>query len=91
MKRTAAAVSLLTAALTCLAGCSGGAAPSTPGAAASPTRQQTPEQRLTGLMVTAADLGAGYSLREFDLTEGKSVFARSTREITGNACTPPAP
>jgi hypothetical protein len=39
-------------------------------------------------MVTAADLGPGYSVREFDPTEGKSVFARSAREITGNACTP---
>ncbi|MFJ8047204.1 hypothetical protein [Streptomyces luteogriseus] len=89
MKRTAAAVSLLTAAaLTCLAGCSGTTAPATPGASASPARQQTPAQRLTGLMVTAADLGPGYSVREFDPTEGKSVFARSAREITGNACTP---
>ncbi|MFF5840913.1 hypothetical protein ACIP25_32780 [Streptomyces massasporeus] len=90
MKRTAAAVSLLTAAaLTCLAGCTG-ATPSTPGATTSPARQQTPEQRLTGLMVTAADLGPGSSVREFDPTEEKSVLARSAREITGNACTPPA-
>ncbi|MFF5308976.1 hypothetical protein [Streptomyces massasporeus] len=89
MKRTAAAVSLLTAAaLTCLAGCTGAAAPSTPGATASPAPQQTPERRLTGLMVTAADLGPGFSVREFDPTQGKSVFARSARGITGNARTP---
>ncbi|MFJ2929615.1 hypothetical protein ACIPIU_31960 [Streptomyces massasporeus] len=42
MKRTAAAVSLLTAAaLMCLAGCTGAASPSTPGATTSPARQQT--------------------------------------------------
>ncbi|MFI6809966.1 hypothetical protein ACIBO6_34000 [Streptomyces luteogriseus] len=87
MKRTAVAVSLLTAALTGLAGCSGTTEPATPGATVSPARQQTPAQRLTGLMVTAADLGPGYSVREFDPTQGKS-FARSAREITGNACTP---
>ncbi|MET9762331.1 hypothetical protein ABZ016_25320 [Streptomyces sp. NPDC006372] len=89
MKRTAAAVSLLTAsALTCLAGCSGTDAPSTPGARTSPARQQTPAERLTTLMVTAADLGTGSSVRKFDPAEGKSVFARSAREITGSACTP---
>lgn len=89
MKRTAAAVSLLTAAaLTCLAGCSGTAAQATHGATASPARQQTPAERLTTLMVTAADLGTGYSVREFDPAKGKRVFARSAQEITGNACTP---
>ncbi|MFE5756913.1 hypothetical protein ACFQ7I_24930 [Streptomyces massasporeus] len=88
MKRTAVAMSLLTAALVCLAGCTGTPAPPTPGATASPARQQTPAQRLTGLMVTAADLGPGSSVRPFDPAEGKSVFARSAREITGNTCTP---
>ncbi|MFF6912054.1 hypothetical protein [Streptomyces sp. NPDC012466] len=88
MKSTVAAVSLLAAALTCLAGCSGTAAPATPGATASPARQRTPAERLATLMVTAADLGAGYSVRTFDPTEGKSVFARSAQEITGSACTP---
>ncbi|MEU0893684.1 hypothetical protein [Streptomyces massasporeus] len=57
-------MSLLTAAaLTCPAGCSGGAAPPATGATASPARQQTPEQRLTGLMVTAAGLGPGQCAR----------------------------
>ncbi|MFJ4244448.1 hypothetical protein ACIP17_28030 [Streptomyces iakyrus] len=72
MKRTVAAVSLLTAALTCLTGCS---AP--PRAAASAARQQTPAERLSTLMVTAGDLGTGYSVRPFDPAGGKSVFARS--------------
>jgi hypothetical protein len=84
MKRTVAAVSLLTAAaLTCLTGCS-----VTPRAATSPARQQTPAERLSTLMVTAADLGTGYSVRSFDPGEGKSVFARSPWEITGSVCTP---
>ncbi|MEU0999836.1 hypothetical protein [Streptomyces tibetensis] len=89
MKPSVAAVSLLTAAaLTCLAGCSGTTAPAAPGTTASQARQQTPEQRLTALVVTAADLGTGYSVRPFDPVEEKPVFARSAREITGNACTP---
>ncbi|MEW2613808.1 hypothetical protein AB0937_27180 [Streptomyces sp. NPDC047880] len=88
MKRPFAAVSLWAAALMCLAGCSGTAAPATPGAPASPSRQQTPAQRLTTLMVTKTDLGAGFSVRPFDPAVGKPVFARSAREITGNACTP---
>ncbi|PTH89592.1 hypothetical protein C9J60_00875 [Streptomyces sp. A244] len=83
MQRTVAAVSLLTAALTCLTGCS---AP--PRAAASPARQQAPAERLSTLMVTAADLGTGYSVRPFDPAGGKSVFARSPWEITGSVCTP---
>jgi hypothetical protein len=84
MKRPVAAVSLLTAAaLTCLTGCS-----ATPRAAASPARQQTPAERLSTLMVTAADLGTGYSVRSFDPAGGKSVFARSPWEITGSVCTP---
>ncbi|MGA5897249.1 hypothetical protein [Streptomyces venetus] len=88
MKRTVAVTSLLTAAaLTCLAGCSGDPVKATPGATASPART-TPAERLTALVVTAADLGTGYSVRKFDPTEGKSVFARAAQEITGNACTP---
>ncbi|MFC8145228.1 hypothetical protein ACFUKV_26330 [Streptomyces paradoxus] len=86
MERTVAAVSLLTAAaLTCLAGCS-----ATPRAAASPARHQTPAERLSTRMVTAADLGTGYSVRPYDPAEGKSVFARSPWEFTGSVCTPPA-
>ncbi|GAA2307747.1 hypothetical protein GCM10010234_59320 [Streptomyces hawaiiensis] len=89
MKPSVAALSLLTAAaLTCLAGCSGTTAPAAPRTTASPARQQTPAQRLTALMVTAADLGTGYSVRPFDPAEGKSVFARSPWEITGSVCTP---
>ncbi|UOB09510.1 hypothetical protein MQE23_10755 [Streptomyces sp. HP-A2021] len=86
MKRTVAAVSLLAAALT---GCSSTAAPSTSGATASPARQPAPAERVTRLLLTPADLGTGYSVREFDPAEGKSVFARSAQEITGDApCTP---
>ncbi|MEU7719359.1 hypothetical protein [Streptomyces tibetensis] len=88
MKPSAAAVFLLTAALTCLAGCSGTTAPAAPGTTASPARQQTPAERLTALLVTAADLGSGYSVRPFDPAGEMPVFARSAREITGNACTP---
>ncbi|MFJ8590890.1 hypothetical protein [Streptomyces sp. NPDC093598] len=88
MKRTVAALCLLAAALTCLAGCSGAAASSTPGAKASPARPPTPAERLGTLMVTASDLGTGYSVRKFDPTEGKSVFARSAREINASVCTP---
>ncbi|WP_143589906.1 hypothetical protein [Streptomyces africanus] len=89
MKRAVAAVSLLAAALTCLTGCSGTAARPEPGATASPARQPTPAERITRLLVAPADLGTGYSVREFDPAEGKSVFARSAQEITGDAsCTP---
>ncbi|WP_306962269.1 hypothetical protein [Streptomyces afghaniensis] len=89
MKRTATAVSLLAAALTCLTGCSGTAAQGKPGATASPARQPAPAERVAGLLVTPADLGTGYSVRESDPAEGKSVFARSAQEITGDApCTP---
>ncbi|MER5829381.1 hypothetical protein ABT116_00855 [Streptomyces sp. NPDC002130] len=90
MKRTtAAAVSLLTvAALISAAGCSGTATASA-GATAPPKRQPTPAERVTALLVGRADLGTGYSVREFDPAKGKSVFARSAREITGDgACIP---
>ncbi|KOX06355.1 hypothetical protein ADK65_00830 [Streptomyces sp. NRRL B-1140] len=88
MKRTVTATSLLAAALTCLTGCTGHAN-ATSGAPPSPARQATPAERLSALMVTTADLGAGYSVREFDPARQKSVFARSAREITGDgACVP---
>ncbi|MFF5367003.1 hypothetical protein [Streptomyces sp. NPDC013187] len=91
MKRTTAAgMSLLTiAAVISLAGCSATATESMPGATASPKRQPTPAQRVTALLVARADLGTGWSVREFDPTKGKSVFARSAREITGDGpCIP---
>ncbi|MFD5338356.1 hypothetical protein [Streptomyces hawaiiensis] len=91
MKRTtAAAVSLLTsAAIISLAGCSGTATASAPGATAPHKRQPTPAERVTALLVTPGDLGTGYSVREFDPAKGKSVFARSAREITGDGpCIP---
>jgi hypothetical protein len=90
MKRTVAAASLLTAALTCLTGCSGPAMASASGSTASRTRQPAPEERLATLMVTAADLGTGYAARRFDPAKEKSAFAGSAREITVDApaCTP---
>ncbi|MEV0241048.1 hypothetical protein AB0I06_14120 [Streptomyces sp. NPDC050674] len=88
MKRTVAAWSVPAAVLLCLAGCSGTSGATSPGATASPAHQRTPAERLGTLMVTAADLGEGYSVRPFDPAAGKSVFARSAQEITGDACTP---
>ncbi|MHA5052921.1 hypothetical protein [Streptomyces sp. SD15] len=86
MKRTALASSALcVAVLTGLTGCAGGdsgtGAAGDPKATDSPVKELSPTERLAKLMVTAADLGDGFSVKEFSLEKDEFAFAESTDEI----------
>ncbi|WP_326721310.1 hypothetical protein OHT59_19595 [Streptomyces sp. NBC_00243] len=92
MKRTALASSAL--ALATLTACGSGTSDTTdaaagPKASTSQAKQLSPAERLAKLMVTKADLGGDYVVKEYDL-DGEYVFAKTQDEVTVDnpACAP---
>ncbi|MFE2711748.1 hypothetical protein ACFXKI_07035 [Streptomyces mirabilis] len=85
MKRTALAASAFSVALLAgPVGCAGGDsdAADEPGPKASRAEEPGPARRPATQMITVADLGHGYSVRDFSLAKEKSAFATTPDRIT---------
>ncbi|MFD8212627.1 hypothetical protein ACFV2U_02535, partial [Streptomyces sp. NPDC059697] len=85
MKRTVLAASAFSVALLAgPAGCASGDsdAADEPTPEASRAKEPGPARRLATQMITAADLGHGYSVRDFSVAKEKSAFAETPDRIT---------
>ncbi|MER5660213.1 hypothetical protein [Streptomyces mirabilis] len=85
MKRTVLAASAFSVALLAgSAGCASGDSDATdePAPKASRAGEPGPARRLATQMITAADLGHGYSVRDFSVAKEKSAFAETPDRIT---------
>ncbi|MFF8024157.1 hypothetical protein ACFZDJ_24225 [Streptomyces sp. NPDC007896] len=85
MKRTVLAASAFSVALLAgPAGCASGDsdAADEPTPKASRAKEPGPARRLATQMITAADLGHGYSVRDFSVAKEKSAFAETPDRIT---------
>ncbi|MFE2515556.1 hypothetical protein [Streptomyces mirabilis] len=85
MKRTVLAASAFSVALLAgPVGCAGGDsdAADEPGPKASRAEEPGPARRPATQMITVADLGHGYSVRDFSLAKEKSAFATTPDRIT---------